>query len=44
MTRKLGMDGPEFSAIGVGCMGMSGMYYPSDRAEIFPACRGSGSA
>ncbi len=31
--RALGVQGPEVSELGLGCMGMSGMYGPADRAE-----------
>jgi aryl-alcohol dehydrogenase-like predicted oxidoreductase len=31
--RRLGATGPEVAMLGLGCMGMSGMYGPSDRAE-----------
>jgi aryl-alcohol dehydrogenase-like predicted oxidoreductase len=33
ITRRLGSSGPTVSAIGLGCMGMSGMYGPADENE-----------
>jgi aryl-alcohol dehydrogenase-like predicted oxidoreductase len=32
-TRRLGSDGPEVSALGLGCMALSGTYGPADEAE-----------
>jgi aryl-alcohol dehydrogenase-like predicted oxidoreductase len=39
LTRSLGVNGPTSSAIGLGCMGMSDFYGPSDRAESIATIR-----
>ena len=39
-TRHLGTIGPRVSALGLGCMGMSDFYGPSDRAESLSAIIG----
>ena len=38
-TRKLGPNGPEVSAIGLGCMGMSAFYGGSDEAQSITVIR-----
>jgi aryl-alcohol dehydrogenase-like predicted oxidoreductase len=38
-TRQLGKSGPTVSAFGLGCMGMSGLYGPADRAESLATIR-----
>ncbi len=37
--RRLGRGGPEVSALGLGCMGMSGVYGPSDEDESIATIR-----
>ncbi|HEY4942007.1 MAG TPA: aldo/keto reductase [Rhizomicrobium sp.] len=37
--RQLGKTGPSVSSLGLGCMGMSGMYGPSDRQESIATIR-----
>ncbi|RJK96868.1 aldo/keto reductase [Vallicoccus soli] len=38
-TRRLGTTGPEVSALGLGCMGMSDLYGPADRDEALATVR-----
>jgi aryl-alcohol dehydrogenase-like predicted oxidoreductase len=38
-TRKLGAAGPQVSAVGLGCMGMSGTYGAADREESIATIR-----
>jgi aryl-alcohol dehydrogenase-like predicted oxidoreductase len=39
MIRRLGRTGPNVSVVGLGCMGMSGVYGPSDRTESLATIR-----
>src|SRR5258705_3899517 len=38
-TRKLGKNGPAVSALGLGCMGMTGIYGEPDEAESIATIR-----
>src|SRR5438034_88640 len=38
-TRRLGRSGPEVSALGLGCMGMSQFYGPADETESIATIR-----
>src|SRR5467141_4132995 len=39
IKRRLGSSGPQVSALGLGCMGMSGLYGPADEAESIATIR-----
>ena len=39
ITRRLGATGPRVSALGLGCMGMSGTYGPADETESIATIR-----
>ncbi len=38
-THRLGRSGPLVSTLGLGCMGMSGMYGPANRPESLATLR-----
>lgn len=41
-TRQLGATGPLVGALGLGCMGMSGIYGPADEDESVATIRARG--